>query len=525
MGCKTLPDGTLCFDNTSPSVDCDPFQLTKTNDKDACYINNIINEHLNKGAADTFVFKLLGVHEQGQLIDLTGKGSGITKTANPSFPPGNAFTTIANEWRSFEKGQAVIDSSFLGYDFGEIKLDNDRVQYGIETFVRHNIATIRIKQGNNSVNRVTKARLERSDDGMKWFGASILVFPDDNVLNTVNAKHTAPARYWRIRPIEFNGGVTDYWSVQALELIDYDVTSIDDIQDQIFQENRDRDYATESILVKMSYDLIDVQTELTQFGIELPSQTFYLEAGFTAVVQALGRPIVIGDIIEMPSETQYSVDLTPIKKYIEVTDVGWSTNGFTPGWTPTILRIIAQPMMATQETQDIFGGLQRDEDGLGLDRYTNDNEGLAEHPIFQDDTLADHSIRAEANTMLPERGSDTADITMFSDDEILTAEQQGLNNLQSVNLRPKNLYVEDALPPNGESFTEGDVLPASPVEGAYHRLTYSTVSADIPPRLFRWSTSKNRWLFLESDKRQRYNDTKPKLQDFYTNPVSLKEIK
>lgn len=505
MSCETKPDGNKCPETMDAS--CSPFQLTRNND--SCFVDSVVQESLNIGGADIHVFKLLGVHEQGQLVDLIGNGTPISGGNASNFPASQAFDTFVTQWRTSQTGSNVTLTSYIGYDFGEIKLETNRQRYGIDTSVRHNIATIKIAQGPNSENRITKARVERSSDGITWYGASIITLPDDDNLNTIKFKHTVSSRYWRLRPIDFNGSVNDRWVVQALQLMDYDETSIDDIQDDIFLENRDREYALESITIKGTYDLIDIQTELSRFGIELPNQQYYIHVSFNASVASVGRPIVIGDIFEIPSETQYSATMEPIKKYLEVTDVGWSTDGYTPGWQPTMQRIIAQPMIASQETQDIFGGFNSTPDASGLVGIDDGN-----HPIFQDISNISKSIEAEALTETPERGIDPLDVHTFTAEEIQSAVDQGLPNLSKIGANSRGLYVEDGLPPNGEEYSEGDIFPEISKDGDYHRLTYTGLSEDISPRLYRYSLAKNRWIYLETDKRDQYNQTKPILQQF-----------
>lgn len=509
MSCEEKPNGKNCPEVSDKS--CTPFQLTKNND--SCFIESVVEESLDIGGADLRIFKLLGVHEQGLLVDLVGNGNPISNGSAPNFPAANAFDALVSQWRSLQKGSNVTSSSYIGYDFGEIKLENDRKRYGIDTSIRHNISTLKIMQGSQSENRVTKARIERSDDGITWYGVSIVTLPDDENLNIVHFKHSVPSRYWRIRPIEFNGSNDDPWIVKALQLFDYDETSIDDVQDDIFLENRDRDYADESITIKGSYDLIDIQTELTRMGIELPSQQYYIQVSFASSVQRLGRPLVIGDIMEVPSEMQYSATMEPIKKYLEITDIGWSTEGYTPGWTPTLQRVIAQPMHVTQETQDIVGGLWKDVDDMGLLDMNDGN-----HPVFQDISSISQSIEAEAKDNLPERGIDPFDVQEFSEEQLQSAADQGVNNLGSIGLNSKGLYVEDALPPNDLPYTEGDDFPDSPNDGDYHRLIYTGLAEDIPARLYRFSIAKNRWIYLETDKRDLYNQSKPILQQFLSSP-------
>jgi len=355
-------------------------------------------------------------------------------------------------------------------------------------------------------------------------------------------RRSAPARFWRLRPTIFNGSGTGngtctstqvvngttltgnfgaYWGVQALQLFhNYMATEIENIEDVILMENRDRNYSTEPILQKGYYDLIDTATELSRFGIELPSQTFAIQLSFSATVAALGRPMVIGDIIELPSEQQYTTTMQPVKKWLEVTDVAWAVNGYTPGWQPLLIKVTAVPAMASQETQDIFGDLAEEfvVDGLGLM-----DKGNGRNPNFQDFSNISRTISRVAEDEVPERGREGSGlIREFTEQEKANAEAQGLpkGRLQSIGLYPKGSYIEDAMPPNNLPYTTGPALPPinTATDGEYFRLTYSGLSRDIPARLYRFSKLKSRWIYLQTDKRGAFSVTKPLLQEFYTSP-------
>jgi hypothetical protein len=125
------------------------------------------------------------------------------------------------------------------------------------------------------------------------------------------------------------------------------------------------------------------------------------------------------------------------------------------------------------------------------------------------------NIDAEANTMVPEKGEDYADVMKLSPEVIAWGDKVGKNMRRYDRVR--NIYGIDALPPNGEKYTEGDAFPLNPKDGVYHRLTYTYVGNNIPARLHRWSVKKNKWIFLERDHRAEIRDAKPLLQD-YLNP-------
>lgn len=513
--CTTNPDGSVC-PSTDADKRCSPFQLTQS--RDSCFVDGVINEALNIGGADLNVYKLLGVHEQCKLVDATGLGTALSNGDGVGFPASNAFDMMVTEWHSQQTGSGVTAQSYLGYDFGEIKIpDQSRRVYGTGASVRKMITAFKIKQGANSQNRATRARLERSEDGVKWYGVQVVDLPDDDCLNTILLKNASVHnRYWRLRPIEFNGGNSDYWAVQALELVhNYKATHTRNIQDMILLENRDRDYADTPTLLKGSYDLIDINTELSKFGIELPAQSIYMTVNFSACVAALGRPLIIGDIIQMPSETQYSAELEPILKWMEVTDVAWSTEGYTPGWKPTLMRVILQPAYVSQETQDIFGDLAETTlaDEMGL---VDKGDGL--NPNFQDYSDVSQEVTAQSKEMVPQSGREmSSTIRAWEEEEVQNAADQGVPNLQKIGLNPTGLYVEDAMPPNGKPFTEGPEYPDDPAHGDYHRLTYEGLSKDVPARLYRYSTAKGRWVFLEKDKRAEFDPNKPRLQEFLTS--------
>lgn len=491
------------------------FDLTTNNDVE--FINGVVEESIGIASAPINVFKLLGIHEQGKLIDLTGSGKAISNGDANEYPSSNAFDVSLPEWRSLQKGSDVISSSFIGYDFGPIMYEpTQRERYGIDTRVKQHITTIRIRQV--SEYRVTKARVEYSPNGGKWYGAGIVNLPDDNELNQLSFKSSTPARYWRIRPLAFTGDMNNAWKVCELQLIDYDTTSLTNIQDDMgFLEARDRDYSSESILMKGYYDIMDVQSDLTRFGFEWNAQQIFFHISFSESIRKLGRSIVIGDILELPSETQYTTKLQPVLKYLEVTDIAWSTDGYAPSWQPVLQRIIAQPLLASQETLDVIGDFAPEPDSMGfLDIATNN---------IADMTSIDHLIEASADTNTPERGKDFIDVAHFDDEQIQQAADQGFD-ISKLSYDSKTLYVEDGLPPNGEEYTTGDEYPEDPIDKHYHRLTFTNSDMNIPPRLYRYSLLKGRWIYCETDRRSQYNNLKPHIQNMLEDDdsTSLEDI-
>lgn len=502
-GCIMTPYGLQCPSNQL----CDYWQLSES--PEACIMEDFILETITIGGAPVVVHKLLGVHEQGKLHDLVGMGQSISSGSLPNFLDMNAFDKFNTEWRSLQIGPDVQKSAFIGYDFGPIRLDNGRERYGTETYVKHDVIRVRFMQGCESKNRATRVRLERSDDGKKWYGVQAVNVPDCDGLVTLDFKKSVPSRWWRVRPIEFNGGEDDYWAVKALQLIDYEKTRVNNIQDRFLLENRDRDYTGEPINMKVSYIPIDVQGDNAKHGMFFGQDNYILETSFKDTLARLGRPFVVGDIIELKPETQYTPTLQAVKKYVEVTDVAWSTNGYTPTWVPTMQRLICKPALATQETQDIFGKLTGDFIDNG-DLFDND-DGNAEK--YQDYSNISKTIKAEANTRVPQDGVDYAEKPELSDEMVEAADKIPGLNITKLG-RQRHKLGHDALPPNGLPFTEGDEFPQKPKDGDYHRLTYVKIRNGIPARLYRYSELKSRWIYLETDHRTAIMNAKSMIEQF-----------
>ena len=472
-----------------------PFDLTKSND--SAIIDRYSNEQILIAGAEINVFKLLGIHAQGKLTDLTGFGEPISSGGQPTYDAANAYNSdTCEEWRSMARGAEITQTGYLGYNFGEVKLDNGRNQYGNVSYIQHHITTIRIQQGAESKNRVAKARVEFSSDGSTWRGADIVTLPDSPDEVMIHLKQSTSSKFWRLRPTVFRGGAGDYWSVKTLELVDYSATAITNTEDEWgFLENRNREYAKYSVLLKGFYEMVDIQTMLARFGIETTDE-FTLKFNFASMVASLGRPMVIGDIIEIPSQVQYTPDMRPVKKFMEVTATSWASDGFTPGWKPTVMRVIAAPMLAKQETQDIVG------DFVAKKQYQTGFLDIGDKMSNPMADILNQRIQSTAREMVQERGEDDTHMPIIPVEEIKAAAELGADLTKLVKYETNAGYVRDAMPPGGAKYTEGDVRPDDPKDGAYHRQTYvNSGDPTIPTRLYRYSVKKRQWVYLEADER------------------------
>lgn len=275
--------------------------------------------------------------------------------------------------------------------------------------------------------------------------------------------------------------------------------------------------------MKGFYDLQQNMTDLTRFGISIQDTSYQIKLNFNACVAIIGRPIVIGDIIELPSEIQYTPDMIPVKKFLEVTDVTWDAATFTPGWMPTTLAITAKSALASQETQDIFGKLSHSTDSTGL--LDNDDGSSL---LWQDYSTITQQIKQQSLNELPELGSDiSGTVRQLSSEEVDTAIRAGFPHITRLVHSSNQMYAESALPPNGLPYTEATTFPTNPTNGDYHRMIYVGLSSDVPASLYRWSSTKARWIYLETDERAVGNDITPILSEYRYNQhkIDAKDIK
>lgn len=504
--CSNNPELTFAYDNSNKyeapnlcvgSLDYSTSECAK---KESDYLASLQAEVLNAAGGPVNIFPLLGVHNQGSTMNLVSDNGYPISNGTPSgFNLLNAFKVGDISWRSIDFGEDVLKNSYIGYCFGTKKawdkIGEPKERYFTPQPIRYKIGTIRLKQGSDSNNRITQARIEASDDGINWHRVDVVNIPDTSELVTINIRSIAAYNSWRIVPLMFNGIVGNYqWEVLELQLAESTSVNLDDIQDFFLLENRDRSYCRTSIMLKCQYDLLDVQTELAKFGISLP-QTYIFTASFAMMINVLGRPIVVGDIIELPGEVQYDAKLQPVRKWLEVTDTAWSTEGYSHTWKPLLFKFNAQPIMPSAEHRDILGLPGQVNQAKSDDDFLN---GLLMNDLAYKSTEA---IKQHANEKVPFAGADGANI--MSGKPLIGKPGKYDGN---------DLYVEDAIPPDGKDFTVGDQLPASNdiQDGHYHRQTYSMLPAANRPadRLLQWNASKKRWILIETNNRYEYQSNK-----------------
>jgi hypothetical protein len=497
-----LDNGTAAYQSPQISQGTLDYSTSTCADNDSAYMANLMAQALNIAAGPCNIFPLLGVHSQGSTIDMVNATGYPLSSGTPTgFNALNAFNVNSSSWRSVQQGIDVITKpAYLGYCFGTKKawdkVGAPQERYQAPEPVRRQVGSIKLQQGDSRDNRASQARIEASDDGLTWHRVDVVKIPDTNELVTIGVRSNAMYNQWRIIPTFFNGVATNsQWEVQRLQLMEATATAIDNIQDFFLMENRDRSYCRTSVMIKAHYDLLDVQTELAKFGINIP-QTYVFTCSFATLVQTLGRPLVVGDIVELPGEVQYNTSLQPVRKWLEVTDTAWSTDGYTPNWKPQLYKFYAQPIMPSVEHRDILGL-------PGVGNYAKtDDDFLAGMMMGNDQAYkASEAIKQISKDNVPQSGADGADI------------QSGMPALGPAGGYDGNdMYLGDAIPPNGQSYTIGDTLPlpADILNGHYHRQTYTMIPESIrpPERLLIFSATTQRWSVVEINNKTNYESHK-----------------
>lgn len=488
------------------------YSTTECANLEAAYIASLMSEALNIAAGPVNIFPMLGVHNQGSTIDQTNEGFPLSSGTPSGYNVLDAFNVNDASWKSIQLGADVL-SSFIGYDFGTKKawekVGPAQERYQPPAPIRKKITTIKIRQGLDPRNRATQVRVEASDNGLDWKRIDAARLPDTDALVIINVRSVAEYNKWRVVPTYFNGvSVNFQWEVVELHFNEATQLSLDNIEDYVLLENRDRAYCRTSLMIKCTYDLLDVQTELAKFGINLP-QTYIFTCSFVTMVKTLGRPVVVGDIVELPGEVQYDSQLRPVRKWLEVTDCSWSTEGYTLNWKPNLYRFYAQPILPSVEHKDILGlpgvvnSTQSDDDFL--------LNGLLLNQQAYESTDA---IKQRSEDAVPLDGSDSQDLQSGMSLKRVKGSYDG-----------RDIFAEDAIPPDGAPYTIGDALPAAStiVDGHYHRQTYTAVPQTIRPadRLLRWYASIGRWKVIEINKREVPESHKKTMAQMLNNSTSV----
>jgi hypothetical protein len=256
-------------------------------------------------------------------------------------------------------------------------------------------------------------------------------------------------------------------------------TSLTTIQDVLFLTNLNRIYNPNVIELKMHHVPQDITYDLSQFGVMLSNTSLRITMHFNDMMDALGRKLIAGDVLEFPSlaDTPIFNDAVGINRYYVVQTALYSAPGYGQKWFPHMWLVTATAMTAGPEFTEITdqaatgqtaGGVGQ---GIGImpDGFTstadaNGNPGTGPNP----------SITASLNLF--------ASIIGISEQVVAEAQQYAFFDpkfFESANLYiyidPKTNYPilgswtyfsGTGTPPNTSTDPCADLVPSGPLVGA-----------------------------------------------------------
>ena len=139
---------------------------------------------------------------------------------------------------------------------------------------------------------------------------------------------------------------------------DYDVLAPTNIQDLLFLENRDRTYDPDVYRLRGHYNVQNLDFNLSQFGLFLNNDIIFITVHYNDMIDLIGRKLMVGDVIELPHLLDYNPlkETIPValKRFLQVTDANYASEGFSPTWFPHLWRIKCEPLVDSEEFSQIL---------------------------------------------------------------------------------------------------------------------------------------------------------------------------
>lgn len=138
----------------------------------------------------------------------------------------------------------------------------------------------------------------------------------------------------------------------------YDSLNPNNIQDLLFLENRDRKYDTSIYRLRGHYNVQNLDFDLSQFGLFLNNDIIFITIHYNEMIDVLGRKLMVGDVLELPHLIDYhplnETIPTGLRRYYQITDGNFASEGFSQTWYPHLWRIKCEPLVDSQEFANIL---------------------------------------------------------------------------------------------------------------------------------------------------------------------------
>ena len=269
-------------------------------------------------------------------------------------------------------------------------------------------------------------------------------------------------------------------------------TTLTTIQDVLFLTNNNRKYNPNVVELRGHHVPQDVNYDLSQFGIFLSSDVIRIQFHYNDMVDAIGRKLIAGDVLEFPSMRDVPIfdNAVGINRYYVIQDALYAAAGYGNKWFPHIWLVRAKLMTASVEFKEIIdqaasgqtnGGVGQ---GIGImpEGFTNTaddngNPGLGQSPSITDSlnlfckiiNISDAIVtEAEQNAFFDPKFFESANLYIYMDE---------VTNYPIIG---SYYFNGDGIPPNGNSLLGAGIsFPPGMTDGQYYlRLDY------FPERLF-----------------------------------------
>jgi len=151
---------------------------------------------------------------------------------------------------------------------------------------------------------------------------------------------------------------------------EYSTLNPTNIQDLLFLENRDRTYDTNIYRLRGHYNVQNLDFDLSQFGLFLNNDIIFITVHYNDMIELIGRKLMVGDVLELPHLLDYNPlkETIPIalKRFYQITDSNYASEGFSVTWYPHLWRIKCEPMVDSQEFSQILQEPINQDNYLGL---------------------------------------------------------------------------------------------------------------------------------------------------------------
>ena len=156
---------------------------------------------------------------------------------------------------------------------------------------------------------------------------------------------------------KYLGPQTSTTSVDATQP-NYDILAPTNIQDLLFLENRDRIYDKNIYRLRGHYNVQNLDFDLSQFGLFLNNDIIFVNVHYNDMIDIIGRKLMVGDVLELPHLLDYNPldEKIPValKRFMQITDANYASEGFSQTWYPHLWRIKCEPLVNSQEFDDIL---------------------------------------------------------------------------------------------------------------------------------------------------------------------------